>query len=457
MRGSTVSILLTVAVKAHAQEFATHHTSIMQKSVEDKVENKLSDGLLDRALSALPFRPADFDTSVLGKPGRVAIPQQAKPLVPLASPLRPTISSRIPSHSPLMSRPHHLPISGGSTKSWASQRMQTRRSAIAERTKEERDARVAGRDQYNPESYKAICDDVAESIKDGLTDGLKLMEVEFPAVPGGDASYKGSSDLFIDNNIQYAISIASKVHKETGKKIQLLLPDGIEYRRAKDKFKTSLEFADGVTLNSLSDTDDFEGSFGAQLNTLFSGQGLRDRAAPEEPTAFDADMYVLINLSTNDLPEVEKFVGGKAKDKAVVFLNDELDTLRADLGLPFFPSKDTHYKFLSLVKPVFYLRSRDYSKSVNVAPFLINYSGALFREYPGPWQVMIKQKESGALLCVAEDRNRWALGAAKEEMLKSLGLAEEEGSTMQFLRTGYKKKTWWEEELQDEVSDAWRT
>jgi hypothetical protein len=36
---------------------------------------------------------------------------------------------------------------------------------------------------------------------------------------------------------------------------------------------------------------------------------------------------------------------------------------------------------------VFFLRARDYSKSVAVAPFIINYSGALFREYPGPWQV----------------------------------------------------------------------
>lgn len=44
-------------------------------------------------------------------------------------------------------------------------------------------------------------------------------------------------------------------------------------------------------------------------------------------------------------------------------------------------------RFLSKLRPVFFLRPRDYSKSVAVAPFIINYSGALFREYPGPWQV----------------------------------------------------------------------
>lgn len=96
-----------------------------------------------------------------------------------------------------------------------------------------------------------------------------------------------------------------------------------------------------------------------------------------------------------------------------------METLRGDLGLFGFPPKALHYRFLSKFKParsrpppptplhhraprgcgiidapsllpraaqVLFLRPRAYSKSVNVAPFLVNYSGALFREYPGPWQ-----------------------------------------------------------------------
>ena len=61
--------------------------------------------------------------------------------------------------------------------------------------------------------------------------------------------------------------------------------------------------------------------------------------------------------------------------------------------------QDIHYKFLSTILPVFYLRPRDYSKSVAVAPFIVNYSGALFREYPGPWQVDLR----GGLKCQAQD------------------------------------------------------
>jgi hypothetical protein len=75
-----------------------------------------------------------------------------------------------------------------------------------------------------------------------------------------------------------------------------------------------------------------------------------------------------------------------AGDKPIVTWCMELDTLRADLGLFGFPSKDVHFKFLCNFTPVFYLRQRAYSKSVPIAPFVVNYNGALFRTYPSGWQ-----------------------------------------------------------------------
>jgi hypothetical protein len=303
-----------------------------------------------------------------------------------------------------------------------------------------------------------MCEDVFMSLKDALNDGLDRMEVEFPAVPGEDASYKTSSDIFIDNNIQFAISVSGKLYKETGKTVQILLPDGPEYRRAKDKFKAGLQFtegAEGITLGQLID-DDYADTLESMVTGLFKGgDRLRaDDSAPKESAK--ADLYIIINLTTNQLPKVEAFVTDKAKGTPVVLFNDELDTLRGDLGLPFFPGKDMHFRFLSTFKPIFYLRNRGYSKSINVAPFLVNYGGSLFREYPGPWQVMIKQG-SGELACVAESPERYSLNEAKEEMLEALGLIEGESNTDKFLRTGYMAGTWWEDKKAPEESRSWRT
>ena len=111
-----------------------------------------------------------------------------------------------------------------------------------------RESRREGRPIYNPVSYQDICLHAYQSVLDGLDDGLRLMEVEFPSVPGEDASYKAASDVYIDLNIQYALTIFNKVYRETGKTCEILVPDGPEYRRAKKVFLNSLELSEGCLL-----------------------------------------------------------------------------------------------------------------------------------------------------------------------------------------------------------------
>jgi hypothetical protein len=326
---------------------------------------------------------------------------------------------------------------------------------VKTQTTQSRESRAEGRPVYSPDSYQDICFHAYQSVADGLADGLQLMEIEFPAVPGEDASYKAASDVYIDLNIQYALTVFSKIYKETGKTCELLVPDGPEYRRAKKVFANSLELSEGCVLNTL-DGQKTE-SVTSFIGNVFGGKGLRTREEETEDEGFgNADLFCVVNLSCVDLPVVETFVNTKLDGRPLVFLNNELDTLRADLGLFSFPEKDLHYRFLSKIKPVYYLRTRAYSRTINVSPFVINYSGAIFREYPAPWQVMVKQN-TGELVCVAEDEDRFTLGEAKEEMLIALGLADEDGSTMQFLRSGYKTNTWWEEECDQEKFDDWRT
>ena len=87
-----------------------------------------------------------------------------------------------------------------------------------------------------------------------------------------------------------------------------------------------------------------------------------------------ADIYFFVNASTVELPTLERFidevVGGGTP--AVAF-NLELDTLRSDLGLFGFPPKALHYTFLSQFLPVYYIRQRDYSKTIAEPPFVCNY------------------------------------------------------------------------------------
>lgn len=40
---------------------------------------------------------------------------------------------------------------------------------------------------------------------------------------------------------------------------------------------------------------------------------------------------------------------------------------------------------------------------------------------------------------------------------QALNLAEEKGSTMEFLRQGYTKGTWWEVNTEEEKSSVWRS
>lgn len=213
-----------------------------------------------------------------------------------------------------------------------------------------------------------------------------------------------------------------------------------------------MSLSDGVSLGHLQEGKQ---TFMSSFSALFSGG---DETGDPAGAAASADLFIALNASTVELLDLEAYTAEKLSSKPLIVWNMELDTLRADLGLLGFPPKDLQYRFLSQFKPVFYIRQRDYSKTVAVSPFIINYSGALFREYPGPWQVMLRQ-DDGVYACVAEDASRrYGLGEFKVELARAMGLdTEPEGSAMAFLRSGYKTSTWWEDDEDKEQSKAWRS
>uniref|UniRef100_A0ACD5TBI7 Uncharacterized protein n=1 Tax=Avena sativa TaxID=4498 RepID=A0ACD5TBI7_AVESA len=309
---------------------------------------------------------------------------------------------------------------------------------------------------YKPRSYEVLVADAARSLAAAIADGRTRLEIEFPPLPSSISSYKGSSDEFIDANVQLALAVVRSLKKLRETRACIVFPDQPEKRRASEIFKTAIDSIEGISISSLDDVptgpvDTFFRSIRKTLDFDFNDEN-EDQWKSDEQTS----LYIFINSSTQDLSSIEKYVEIFAASASVVLFNLELDTLRSDLGLLGFPPKDLHYRFLSQFTPVFYIRQRDYSKTIAVTPYIVNYSGAVFRQYPGPWQVMLKQAD-GSYACVAESASRFTLGQAKDELLRVLGLQEEEGSSLQFLRQGYKNATWWEENVDQEESTAWRT
>ena len=163
---------------------------------------------------------------------------------------------------------------------------------------------------------------------------------------------------------------------QKGQRVSLLFADAAESDRSRSRFSYVLDADDGLSF----------GYTGKGILKTFTTL-LGSSSASDGQDVDRVDVFIVLNHSAIELPSMKAYVEEVVADRPLVLWNLELETLRGDLGLLGFPSKNLHYEFLSQFKSVFFLRLRDYSKTITTAPFLVNYSGALFREYPGPWQV----------------------------------------------------------------------
>lgn len=161
-------------------------------------------------------------------------------------------------------------------------------------------------------------------------------------------------------------------------------------------------------------------------------------------------LYIALVSSTQELPDLEK-LHSLDPSVPIVFFNLRLDILRGDLGLPLFPGRDLHYRFLTKIRPTFLMRSRSFATSLRRPPFIINYSGLLFRAFPQPYQSILNVGNGkNKLVKTTPDRpTNMAFREALTEGLIVPNVPREELKTAGNL-------VWWEKDLEKEPQSTWR-
>lgn len=278
------------------------------------------------------------------------------------------------------------------------------------------------------------------------------MEVEFPPLPQSVMEDTSSSAYtIIDANLRLAIELA-KLFAVGGTSVAITLPDRVEYERSVRQIGTDAPFP-RVQFHPMIDMQSAVGEE-TSLDGIFSRLFTRKGAVT---AAEGADIHLILGASCQELPDVEKL--SQQTDGAVVLFNLNLDTLRGDLGLPAFPGKDLHWRFLARAVPVFYMRQRSYTLSLPKPPFLISYRGLIYRVYPELYQSLLDTGGKKGYKRVGQHDERLALGEFKELLTASLQIDDNyKSGPLAAARVGFKSKTWWEENADGkEESKGWRS
>ncbi|CAN8064557.1 unnamed protein product [Agarophyton chilense] len=291
--------------------------------------------------------------------------------------------------------------------------------------------------------YQAITQ-AQKAVADAIKAGFRILEVEFPPLPAAqlESSAVGAYDVS-DANIRLAIDFSSKFAAE-GKRVAIAFPDLIEKDRAVELNNESDEPMENVRFSAVKDAN--VGSF---LERLWVRPELEIAVRDED------DIFIVLGASCQELPDVERLVNAVG-ERPVILFNLKLDTSRGDLGLPAFPRKDLHFRFLSKVLPVYYLRTRTYSRSMTRPPYVVNFSGALYKVFPGPYQVLL-DTAAGNYERLTTLGERPPLGQVRDILTDGLRIDGVAGKDASFFSKGYKSTTWWEDDRSKALSQNWRS
>eukprot|EP01039_Chlorochromonas_danica_P007323 gene7323-8104_t len=288
----------------------------------------------------------------------------------------------------------------------------------------------------------------AKSCKHALSDGYKLLEVEFPPLPLEVFEDSTSSARAVaDANTRWAVEFA-RHFSEMGK-VSIIYPDKAELEDALNfirKEDKTFPHKNITLATPRADSVDKAVSIDQLFFSLFGAT----RAGPVAAVPH-TKLYVAVVSSAQELPDLAKI---HALDPSIpmVFFNLRLDQLRGDLGLPFFPSRDFHFRFLTLIKPAYLMRARSFATSLKRPPFIINYSGLLFRAYPEPFYSFLNTGDNKSKVVHRQDA-RPSTADFRDHLTSALVIPGTPSSELKTKGT----ELWWEKNDEKELSGNWRT
>ena len=243
-----------------------------------------------------------------------------------------------------------------------------------------------------PNNFPDCVKQAVIATNNAIEDGDKLIEVEFPPLPLDYLEDSASSARDIASaNTRWALAFAQAF--SSNGPISIIYPDQPEVDDALKylagggspvEIKNQNSPSANITISTIrADSIKNAQSIDQILSSIF-GATIGGVVEPIPGTV----LYVAVVSTTQELPDLEK-LHKLEPEIPIVFFNLRLDILRGDLGLPLFPGRDLQYRFLSKIRPAFILKPSTFATSIKRPPFVVNYSGQLFRSYPEDYQIVL--------------------------------------------------------------------
>lgn len=369
-----------------------------------------------------------------------------------------------------------------------------------------------------PKSFAEIVQTSAFSALNLLMEGETRLEVDFPPLPLADLDWNTcdvSETRIVDSNIQHAIAFAKFLIKDKRPLPKLDPKEAMKAATQGAKPQDEDEISDVLGKRFKKRSPDPARC----VKVLFPNKPDMLRARDihwekwrkmERPELLRRgyynevnednwegpfeDVYVyIITQEAGELPKVRNYVE-KADAVAArqgrvlrhVLFNLNLNKLRSDIQffktlVPFrvgLATQQVHFDFLATFRNAYHIRFGKYNMSVLRDPYNIDYTGALYHAYPGPWQIFM-QDEDGAYVAIDAQDLRPSIACFKRRLERAFGLWKEAGlpedpelddvyrpktdkpgtiakDVTQVIREGFGDWLWWEDAFDEEISNKWR-